>query len=722
MSPLVKGYLVVGYGLLGWLLGVALAAEPVQSADPAPAAQCRQYKPSAADPIQSADPPSPSAHKEQKPENPMGGPENPPVGLKHQPKGLNRLPEGGQTPPEKLENQPEEVVFVADGKPELVEAVGQKWTQGEGFLEGRGPGNVLRTVRAIGSGDFHLKLELSLFQLERSGASIVLGEGNHFGFSSGNARLFVEGPIFPGGQQVLEPTERYIRDGQRFRLEIIRKGNQMRFLIDGREVYSMISDGGPIGQVSLRPWRSQMQVHQFTATGRILDIPRTGSVPVPGLKPGHDPASGPLDQSPSAIPKENSPPDHPASANTAPTAQPGSLEQKQRPTSASPAVSPDQPTAQRPKSVETSTSETQASKTPPANEPKEKEIEHVDVYISGQDGYHTYRIPSVLVTPKGTVLAFCEGRKHSRSDTGDIDLLVKRSEDGGRTFSAQHIVWDDGPNTCGNPCPVVDQKTGTIWLLMTHNLGEDKEPDIVARKSKGTRTVWVTHSTDDGRTWAKPVEITQKVKKPQWTWYATGPGCGIQLRTGRLVIPCDHIADDGWWGSHIIYSDDSGKTWQLGGATGPKTNECEVVELADARLMLNMRNYNREHTCRAVAYSADGGLTWSAVSYDATLIEPICQASIRRYSLADPERPGSKNVLIFSNPADPKERKKMTLRLSFDEGKSWPVAKLLWPGPAAYSCLAVLPDGTVLCLYERGEKHPYERISLAHIPADQLQR
>ncbi|HPP54759.1 MAG TPA: sialidase family protein, partial [Thermoguttaceae bacterium] len=212
-----------------------------------------------------------------------------------------------------------------------------------------------------------------------------------------------------------------------------------------------------------------------------------------------------------------------------------------------------------------------------------------------------------------------------------------------------------------------------------------------------------------------------QVKKPEWTWYATGPGCGIQLRSGRLLVPCDHIADGGEWASHVIYSDDGGKTWRLGGAAPPKTNECEVVELADGRLMLNMRNYNRQHTCRAVAFSTDGGLTWSPVTYDPMLLEPICQASIRRYSLADPNRPGSKNVILFSNPADPKDRKKMTLRLSYDEGKSWPVGKLLWAGPAAYSCLAVLPDGTVLCLYERGQKHAYERISLARISAKELE-
>ena len=333
-----------------------------------------------------------------------------------------------------------------------------------------------------------------------------------------------------------------------------------------------------------------------------------------------------------------------------------------------------------------------------------------DVFVSGEDGYHTYRIPSVIVTAKGALLAFCEGRKTGGGDSGDVDLLVKRSTDGGKTFSKQQIVWDDRQNTCGNPCPVVDRTTGTIWLLLTHNLGTDHERQIVAQKSQGTRTVWVAKSTDDGLSWSKPVEITDTAKRPDWTWYATGPGCGIQLKEGRLVVPCDHIATDGQWASHVITSDDHGATWKLGGSAPPKTNECEVVELADGRLMLNMRNYNRQHRCRAVATSGDGGLTWSEVSYDETLVEPVCQASIRRYS---PAKDDGKGRILFSNPGETDTRKELTIRLSRDEGKTWPVGKVPWPGPAAYSCLAVTPDGTILCLYERGVKRPYEKITLA---------
>lgn len=218
------------------------------------------------------------------------------------------VPDFPQTPPVQVpaSNAQEEAVFVDNGKPELVETVGEKWTQGEGYLEGSGPGNLLRTVRAIGSGDFHLKIELTLFDVERSGASVVLGEGNHFGFSGGNHRMFVEGPIFPGGQQILVPTEDSVPEGRRFRLEIIRKEKKVDFLIDGRSVYSMHSDGGPIGQVALRPWRSRMRVHQFIATGRILDIPRVSAKPEPSASPTRMPGeaehekSKPSAQEPSA--------------------------------------------------------------------------------------------------------------------------------------------------------------------------------------------------------------------------------------------------------------------------------------------------------------------------------------------------------------------------------------------------------------------------------------
>jgi len=344
--------------------------------------------------------------------------------------------------------------------------------------------------------------------------------------------------------------------------------------------------------------------------------------------------------------------------------------------------------------------------------------QQVDVFVSGRNGYHTYRIPAAIVTNKGTLLVFCEGRKTSRSDTGDIDMLLKRSMDGGKTFSDQQVIWDDGPNTCGNPCPVVDRDTGRIWLLMTHNLGDDDHGKISARTGKGTRTVWITHSDDEGKTWAQPVEITKGVKPSEWTWYATGPGVGIQLKLrphkGRLIVPCDYTGSlnkSFVAGSHVIYSDDHGKTWKLGGAVSDNTNECQIIERPDGSLLLNMRWWRKAQTRRRkIATSTDGGITWSKATRDETLLSPCCQASLIRYNPPDTK---DQSMVLFSNPAHISKRLNMTVRLSYDEGATWPIAKLLWAGPTAYSCLTVLRDGKIGCLYERGKKHPYEKITLA---------
>lgn len=350
------------------------------------------------------------------------------------------------------------------------------------------------------------------------------------------------------------------------------------------------------------------------------------------------------------------------------------------------------------------------------NAAKSDDIVQTTLWRSGEDGYHTYRIPALAVTQKGTLLAFCEGRNLGQGDNGDIDLLVKRSENGGRTWSRQQILWDDAKNTCGNPCPVVDRETGTIWLLMTWNCGDDGEPAIIERKSKDTRRVFVTSSSDDGKTWAAPCEITADVKPPDWTWYATGPGGGMQIErgryAGRLVIPCDHIeAQTKRYCSHIIYSDDHGKTWKLGGtAPNDQVNECVAVELSDGRLMLNMRNYNRSAHARQIAFSSDGGMTWTGQQFDDTLVEPICQASIRRFSWPGK---GRENAILFSNPASDTARVNMTVRMSLDDGVSWPLQQILNPGPSAYSDLAVFGKGRIACLYECGEKEPYERIVLA---------
>ncbi len=346
------------------------------------------------------------------------------------------------------------------------------------------------------------------------------------------------------------------------------------------------------------------------------------------------------------------------------------------------------------------------------------------LYKSGDNGYHTFRIPALVVTDNGTVLAFAEGRKNTGSDAGDIDIVLKRSEDGGETWSELQVVWDDGENTCGNPAPVIDRKTGVISLLTTWNLGADRESQIIDRSSGDTRRVFVTQSADNGVTWSPPIEITEHVKKDNWAWYATGPCQGIQIANGkyknRLVIPCDHIeAVTKKYYSHVIYSDDHGKSWQLGGRTPTDmANECTVAEISGGKLLLNIRNYDRTHKCRKTTVSSDGGLTWSALKPDKTLAEPICQAAMYRYSFGRKK----KNKLLFTNPADPEKRRNMTLRLSYDDGESWAKSMVLYSGPAAYSDITKLPDGSIGCFYEAGYERPYEGIVFEKINIADLEK
>ena len=215
-----------------------------------------------------------------------------------------------------------------------------------------------------------------------------------------------------------------------------------------------------------------------------------------------------------------------------------------------------------------------------------------------------------------------------------------------------------------------------------------------------------------------PREISSSAKRDGWTWYATGPGIGIQLRSGRLIIPANHaLASTGEHRAHLLYSDDHGATWAVGGVSAAGTNESQAVELADGRLLLNSRNHPaRPRNFRLVATSDDGGLTLSAPIEDAALPEPPAQASVIRM----PATGGGNSRLLFSNPSGAK-RERMAVRASADEGQSWPVLRVLHEGPAAYSCLVVLDERTLGVLYERGWRSPYERISFARFDLDWLE-
>ncbi|TDG00785.1 sialidase family protein [Paenibacillus piri] len=337
-------------------------------------------------------------------------------------------------------------------------------------------------------------------------------------------------------------------------------------------------------------------------------------------------------------------------------------------------------------------------------------VKQTELFKSGQDGYHTFRIPSLLVTNKGTVLAFCEARKNGGGDAGDIDVVLRRSFDNGKTWEPFEIIADDGTNTIGNPCPVQDRETGTIWLVLCRNAEDGHEKDILA--GKAAREVLVIKSDDDGATWSDLRDITADVKLPGWTWYAAGPCHAVQLKSGRLLVPCNHAVlnpetgGSGPYTAHVIYSDDHGASWSIGGIVGEYTNECAAAELPDGSVYINMRSYRGENK-RAYAWSRDGGLTWSDIVLDDALTEPVCQGSVLEDGLGG---------ILFSNPAS-KAREKLTVQISTDGCRTWSVQQVLHDGPAAYSDLALADSGnTVLCLYECGEARPYEQIKLARFP------
>jgi sialidase-1 len=330
------------------------------------------------------------------------------------------------------------------------------------------------------------------------------------------------------------------------------------------------------------------------------------------------------------------------------------------------------------------------------------------LFVSGEAGYGRYRIPSLTVTSKGTILAICEGRVKAAGLTGDIDLVVRRSTDGGRTWSPLAVIADDGPNTLGNPCPVVDRSTGTIWLPFSRSLGQDTEKEIVEGTGDGRTQCWLTHSTNDGLTWAKAVNISDQATRPEWTWYGPGPGFGLQLPSGRLFVPSYHAVEKtGIYQVHSLYSDDHGKTWQIGGTLRDETTEAQVALRSDGSLAINARNISprnqQEVRHRVVGTSRDGGLTWTDVTTDSTLTDSSCEGSLLAFSGLDPatgRRTDEPLRWLFTNPPGP-GRRGLTLRLSYDEGKTWPKSQVIEPGASEYSNLTRLPDGAIGLLYER---------------------
>lgn len=373
-----------------------------------------------------------------------------------------------------------------------------------------------------------------------------------------------------------------------------------------------------------------------------------------------------------------------------------------------------------------------SARTKPKPKTPTRALSETTVYRNGDDGYTCYRIPAIVRAPNGDLLAFAEGRKKNCGDFGDVDIVLKTSRDNGRTWSALQVVVDSDTNQAGNPAPVfdlLDSRYPKGRLLLAYNTGVVGEAEV--RKGEGIREVWYVASTDNGRSWSKPVNITTQVSKPNhpsvnpaytfkedWRSYANTPGHAVQLQKGRykgrLYVAANHsegapkpMFRD--YRAHGFYSDNHGQTWHLSPTVSyPGGNESTAAETADGKLMLNSRNQSGDVKARIVATSQTGGESWRTVRIDSTLPDPVCQGSLIDYK---PEKGPS--VLLFSNLNSTNERVKLTVRVSTDNGKSWRAGREVYGGSAAYSDLVIQADNQIGILYERDE---YTLIQYASFP------
>ncbi len=331
-------------------------------------------------------------------------------------------------------------------------------------------------------------------------------------------------------------------------------------------------------------------------------------------------------------------------------------------------------------------------------------FEETDVFIGGHDDINTYRIPSLVCTKKGTLLAFAEGRRDNNLDGSTTHLVLKRSLSNTNSmvtprrldkvtesrFREKNLTWlpmqtllfaKDGESFM-NPIPIINKSDNSIILLVNHY------PHYSEKEGggKGAVEIWVLKSKNEGATWSKPINLTSSVGN-----IALGPGIGIQMKQGRLIAP----VYDG-----VIFSDDNGRTWKAGNKKQGPVDECQAVELTDGTVMVNTRGY----PFRTITLSKDNGNNWEAPYKDSSLTDSKlwggCQASLIRYSRKDEGY--AKDRLLYSYPNDSLYRFDVTVRMSYDEGKTWPVSKLIKKGPGAYSCLTIFPDGSIGIIYETG--------------------
>lgn len=350
----------------------------------------------------------------------------------------------------------------------------------------------------------------------------------------------------------------------------------------------------------------------------------------------------------------------------------------------------------------------------------------IDVFVSGQEGFHTYRIPSIIRAANSNLIAMAEARQH-RGDQASNQLVFKVSRDGGHSWNAPGFMARSEGGSLNNPCAVLVRETGELLVVyQSYPKGIAERSPELQTGLDGPRIVrsWLVRSRDHGLSWSQPEDITRQVKRADGvTTMASGPGIGIQLQrganAGRLLIPFNE-GPYGSWNVYAAYSDDRGTTWKQGGrvpggmAKRPNgkmestINEAQLVELSDGSVLLNMRSWGAPKL-RKSSISRDAGSTWSAVESVADLPEPSCQSAI--LGLHNPAGKTGKPLLVYSGPLG-EERRNGWLMVSRDDGASWKKQAQVESGRFAYSALVELGPGLVGCLFETGEKDPYERIRL----------
>lgn len=339
--------------------------------------------------------------------------------------------------------------------------------------------------------------------------------------------------------------------------------------------------------------------------------------------------------------------------------------------------------------------------------PIHKESAFTPVFAKGTEGYQCFRIPAIVQTPDGTLMAFAEGRRTSCNDFGDIKIVMKTSRNRGNTWSSLQVVATYGTLQAGNPAPVVDTldkryPQGRVFLV--YNTGDASESAV--REGHGPRRVWYRTSADDGATWAEPVEITSSVKLSSWRSYATGPGHALQLTrgsyTGRILVAANHSEGPAHSANdtvaHTFFSDDHGSTWHLGASLAwPGGNESTAAQREDGAVVMNSRDQSGISHARILSISKDGSEHWDSSFIARDLPDPVCEGSMISYTSG--KKP---SVLLFSNPASAKDRIDLTVSVSKDGGQTWPRHTLIYAGPSAYSDLVVMDRNTLGVLWERG--------------------